>query len=168
VDLVCLEINRGSSKALSEALKNTYITLLVCEISIILVFGFVYFNLSIVFLLKLSSTKDASSLGKPLKFEFSGRVAKNRFLKVAMTERLSSWDPKDFKARGIPTKNLINVFKYWGEDEFGQILARNIMIDHNQLKLRGTRLFHEMQALKVKDSRHSRSWRRWQKHMGIW
>jgi 2,4-dienoyl-CoA reductase-like NADH-dependent reductase (Old Yellow Enzyme family) len=54
-----------------------------------------------------------------------------------MTERLSSWDPKDFKARGIPTKNLINVFKCWGEDEFGQILTRNIMIDHNQLKAAG-------------------------------
>lgn len=54
-------------------------------------------------------------LGKPLHFEHSGQTAKNRFLKAAMTERLSSWDPKDLPARGIPTKNLINVYKRWGE-----------------------------------------------------
>ena len=84
-----------------------------------------------------SSTTDASPLGKPLKFEFSSRTAKNRFLKAAMTERLSSWDPKDFKARGIPSKNLINVYKPWGEGEFGQILTGNIMIDYNQLEAAG-------------------------------
>merc|ERR1711900_25505 len=51
-----------------------------------------------------SDSSDATALGKPLKFEFSGREAKNRFLKAAMTERISSWDPKDFKARGIPSE----------------------------------------------------------------
>ncbi len=84
-----------------------------------------------------SSTTDASPLGNPLKFEFSGRTAKNRFLKAAMTERLSSWDPKDFNARGIPTKNLMNVYKRWGEGGFGQILTGNIMIDYNQLEAAG-------------------------------
>lgn len=84
-----------------------------------------------------SDTNDASALGKPLKFEFSGRTAKNRFLKAAMTERISSWDPKDFKARGIPSKNLINVYKLWGEGEFGQILTGNIMIEYDQLEAMG-------------------------------
>jgi len=58
-----------------------------------------------------SDITDAWPLGQPLKFEFSGHAAKNRFLKAAMTERLSSWDPKDLKARGVPTKNLINIYK---------------------------------------------------------
>jgi 2,4-dienoyl-CoA reductase-like NADH-dependent reductase (Old Yellow Enzyme family) len=80
---------------------------------------------------------DASLLGKPLKFEFSGRIAKNRFLKAAMTERTSSWDPKDFKACGIPSKNLINVYKRWGEGGFGQILTGNIMIEYDQLEAMG-------------------------------
>jgi 2,4-dienoyl-CoA reductase-like NADH-dependent reductase (Old Yellow Enzyme family) len=84
-----------------------------------------------------SDNVDASPLGKPLKFEFSGRTAKNRFLKAAMTERLSSWDPKDFKARGIPSKNLINVYKRWGEGGFGQILTGNIMIEYDQLEAMG-------------------------------
>jgi 2,4-dienoyl-CoA reductase-like NADH-dependent reductase (Old Yellow Enzyme family) len=84
-----------------------------------------------------SDDVDASPLGKPLKFEFSGRTAKNRFLKAAMTERMSSWDPKDFKARGIPSKNLINVYKRWGEGGFGQILTGNIMIEYDQLEAMG-------------------------------
>jgi 2,4-dienoyl-CoA reductase-like NADH-dependent reductase (Old Yellow Enzyme family) len=84
-----------------------------------------------------SDSGDASPLGKPLKFQFSGRTAKNRFLKAAMTERISSWDPKDFKARGIPSKNLINVYKRWGEGGFGQILTGNIMIEYDQLEAMG-------------------------------
>jgi 2,4-dienoyl-CoA reductase-like NADH-dependent reductase (Old Yellow Enzyme family) len=84
-----------------------------------------------------SDNVDASPLGKPLKFEFSGKIAKNRFLKAAMTERLSTWDPKDFKSRGIPTKNLINVYKRWGEGGFGQILTGNIMIEYDQLEAMG-------------------------------
>ncbi|KAM3072205.1 hypothetical protein ACMFMG_008664 [Clarireedia jacksonii] len=84
-----------------------------------------------------SDSSDASPLGKPLKFEFSGREAKNRFLKGAMAERMSSWDPKDFKARGIPSKELINVYKRWGEGEFGQILTGNVMIEYDQLEAMG-------------------------------
>ncbi|MCJ1472664.1 hypothetical protein MMC13_001313 [Lambiella insularis] len=76
------------------------------------------------------------SLGKPLHFVFSGLTAKNRFLKAAMTERISSWDPKDLPARGIPSKNLINVYKRWGEGEFGD-REGNIMINLNQLEAAG-------------------------------
>ena len=84
-----------------------------------------------------SAPADASKLSQALSFSFSKKVAKNRFLKAAMTERLSSWDPKDFKARGIPSKNLINVYKRWGEGGFGQILTGNLMIDYDQLEAAG-------------------------------
>lgn len=84
-----------------------------------------------------SDSSDAAPLGKPLEFVFSGKVAKNRFLKAAMTERLSSWDAKNFKARGIPSKNLVNVYKRWGEGEYGQILTGNVMIDYDQLEAMG-------------------------------
>lgn len=50
-----------------------------------------------------------------------------------MTERMSSWDPENFDARGIPSKNLINVYKRWGEGELGTILTGNIMIEYDQL-----------------------------------
>ncbi|MCJ1339208.1 hypothetical protein MMC09_004497 [Bachmanniomyces sp. S44760] len=76
-------------------------------------------------------------LGKPLHFEFSGQTAPNRFLKAAMTERMSSWDPKNFEARGIPSKDLINVYKHWGEGQLGTILTGNTMMEYDQLEAAG-------------------------------
>ncbi|QSZ33026.1 hypothetical protein DSL72_002611 [Monilinia vaccinii-corymbosi] len=84
-----------------------------------------------------SSSSDASPLGKPLTFEFSGRTARNRFLKAAMSERQSSWDPKDLESRGIPSTNLINVYRRWGEGEYGQILTGNVMIEYDHLEAMG-------------------------------
>ncbi|KAI4139990.1 MAG: hypothetical protein L6R39_006015 [Caloplaca ligustica] len=84
-----------------------------------------------------SKDVDASPLGKPLTFPFSGKTAPNRFLKAAMTERLSSWDPNNFEARGIPSKNLINVYKRWGEGQLGTILTGNIMMEFDQLEAPG-------------------------------
>ena len=67
--------------------------------------------------------------------------APNRFLKGAMTERLSSWDSgkeaHNFEARGIPSKNLINVYRRWGEGSLGNILTGNIMIEFDQLEAAG-------------------------------
>ena len=84
-----------------------------------------------------SDSSDASPLAKPLQFEFSGKTAPNRFLKAAMTERLSSWDPVDFTKRGVPSKNLVNVYKRWGEGGYGQILTGNVMIFPDQLEAMG-------------------------------
>lgn len=82
-----------------------------------------------------SDSNDASPLGKELKFEFSGRVAKNRFLKAAMTERLSSWNGlEETNTRGIPSKNLINVYRRWGEGGYGQILTGNVMFEYDQVR----------------------------------
>ena len=85
----------------------------------------------------VSEDLDASPMGKPLHFEFSGRTAPNRFLKGAMTERISSWDPKNLEARGTPSKNLINVYRRWGEGGIGLILSGNIMIEFDQLEAAG-------------------------------
>lgn len=54
-----------------------------------------------------------------------------------MTERISSWDPRNFDARGIPSDNLINVYKRWGEGQLGTILTGNIMIELDQLEAAG-------------------------------
>ncbi|KAF4554402.1 NADH-dependent flavin oxidoreductase-like protein 1 [Elsinoe fawcettii] len=80
---------------------------------------------------------DASPLGKPLKFEFSGRTAPNRFLKGAMSERLASWDPKVHENRGIPSPELINLYRRWGEAGFGVILSGNVMVDYTHLEAAG-------------------------------
>lgn len=84
-----------------------------------------------------SDNVDPSPLGQPLAFEFSGRTAPNRFMKAAMTERISSWDPNNLEARGIPSKELINVYKRWGEGGYGIVLTGNIMIDLVNLEAAG-------------------------------
>ncbi|KAF7511744.1 hypothetical protein GJ744_003475 [Endocarpon pusillum] len=80
---------------------------------------------------------DASPLGKPLHFEFADKTAPNRFMKAAMAEQLSTWDPKELSKRGIPTANLINVYRRWGEGALGMVLTGNIMIDYDQLVAAG-------------------------------
>lgn len=85
----------------------------------------------------LSDKVDPSPLAQPLKFEFSGKTAKNRFLKASMTERLSSWDPKVLEKRGVPSKELLNVYQRWGEGGFGVILTGNVMIEYDQLEAAG-------------------------------
>jgi 2,4-dienoyl-CoA reductase-like NADH-dependent reductase (Old Yellow Enzyme family) len=84
-----------------------------------------------------SELVDALPLGKPLHFEFSGKTAPNRFLKAAMTERLSSWDAKNLASRGIPSKQLVNVYRHWGESQIGTIVTGNIMIEYDQLESPG-------------------------------
>jgi len=84
-----------------------------------------------------SEDVDVSVLGQPLHFEFANRDAPNRFMKGAMTERLSSWDPKDFPARGVPSENLVNVYKRWGEGQIGVILSGNIMFEYDHLEAAG-------------------------------
>lgn len=80
---------------------------------------------------------DASPLGQPLEFAFSGQTAPNRFLKAAMTERLSTWDAADKPRRGVPTEQLVNVYRRWGEGGWGTILTGNIMMEYDQLEAPG-------------------------------
>ncbi|KUM57725.1 hypothetical protein ACN42_g9448 [Penicillium freii] len=84
-----------------------------------------------------SENVDVSPLGAPLQFEFSQRKASNRFLKAALTERMASWSPTDLSARGIPSQTLINLYRRWGEGQFGLILTGNIMIAYDQLESPG-------------------------------
>ncbi|VDO97552.1 unnamed protein product, partial [Heligmosomoides polygyrus] len=71
---------------------------------------------------------DVSILGQQLTFR-NGRKAQNRFLKAALTERISSWDPKDPSKRGVPTEGLVNLYDKWGHGKFGMILTGNICVD---------------------------------------
>lgn len=77
---------------------------------------------------------DPAPLAQPLPFEFSGCTAKNRFLKGAMSERLATWDGKDLPKRGIPTPELLNVYRRWGEGGYGVILTSNTMLAYDQLE----------------------------------
>lgn len=84
-----------------------------------------------------SKAADPSPLGQPLHYAFANKTAPNRFLKGAMTERISSWHPTDFPKRGIPSKELINLYRHFGEGGIGNILTGNIMLDYDQLEAPG-------------------------------
>ncbi|RFU72191.1 oxidoreductase [Trichoderma arundinaceum] len=68
---------------------------------------------------------DPSPLAHNLQFAFSGRTASNRSMKAAMTEQFASWHPDEPQKRGIPTKNLIRVYKRWARGGIGLILTGN-------------------------------------------
>ncbi|KAI0019244.1 NADH:flavin oxidoreductase/NADH oxidase-like protein [Xylariomycetidae sp. FL0641] len=80
-----------------------------------------------------SKPVDVSPLGQPLEFEFSGRVAKNRFFKAAMAEDLATWHPTNLEERGIPTQESIELYRRWGEGGWGIIATGNIDIEFDML-----------------------------------
>lgn len=80
---------------------------------------------------------DASPLSRALKFPFSGRTAPNRFLKGAMSERMSSWSEEDLSARGIPSQELVETYSTWGQGQIGLILTGNVMVHPQQLETEG-------------------------------
>ncbi|EPB70083.1 hypothetical protein ANCCEY_10825 [Ancylostoma ceylanicum] len=71
---------------------------------------------------------DTSILGTKLAFR-CGRTANNRFLKAALSEKLSTYDATDLSKRGTPTPELINVYDKWGRGGYGVILTGNVMVD---------------------------------------
>ncbi|KAI1773435.1 NADH oxidase [Hypoxylon cercidicola] len=80
---------------------------------------------------------DPTPLGEPLPFPFSTQVAPNRLMKVAMTERLASWDADDIAASGIPTQQLLNLYGHWGDGGWGIIVTGNIIVDPTHLEAAG-------------------------------
>ncbi|CAJ0933855.1 unnamed protein product, partial [Mesorhabditis belari] len=67
-------------------------------------------------------------------------MARNRFMKAAMTERLSTYSPDSPKEHGIPTDSLINLYEKWGNGGFGMILTGNVPVDPLHLESPGNLL----------------------------
>ncbi|EME45535.1 hypothetical protein DOTSEDRAFT_62043 [Dothistroma septosporum NZE10] len=82
---------------------------------------------------------DTSRLKEPVTFPFSGRTAKNRFLKAPMTERLCAWnsDGEDISARGFPTPEYEHLYKRWGEGAIGVIVSGNVMLRYDAVEAYG-------------------------------
>ena len=82
---------------------------------------------------------DISPLKEGITFPFSGRTAKNRFLKAPMTERLCHWnkDGEDINTRGFPSESYKHLYKRWGEGEIGVIVAGNLMLKYDAVEAFG-------------------------------
>ncbi|CAO4373159.1 unnamed protein product [Caenorhabditis nigoni] len=72
-------------------------------------------------------------LGEKLHFP-NGKTAQNRFLKAAMTERLSTYSPGDLKNHGLPTPQIMNVYDKWGHGQFGMTLTANVIVHPTNLE----------------------------------
>ena len=65
-----------------------------------------------------------ATLGESITLPSSGLIAKSRFMKAAMSERMSSFDMKDPSERGIPSENMIHLYEEWGKGGWGIILSQ--------------------------------------------
>jgi 2,4-dienoyl-CoA reductase-like NADH-dependent reductase (Old Yellow Enzyme family) len=82
---------------------------------------------------------DVSPLKETVTFPFSGRTAKNKFLKAPMTERLCHWNKpgEDISARGFPSEEYKRLYQRWGEGEIGVIVAGNLMLKYDAVEAFG-------------------------------
>ncbi|KAI1500779.1 NADH oxidase [Biscogniauxia marginata] len=80
---------------------------------------------------------DPTPLGEPLPLPFSNRVALNRFMKAAMSERLATWNMDDMSKSGIPTKELMNLYRHWCQGGWGIVVTGNILIDAAHIEAPG-------------------------------
>ena len=70
-----------------------------------------------------SDEVDQKILGEAIELPFSRLVAKSRFLKAAMTERVASWDQHNIDGRGLPDEKLVRLYEEWGKGGFGIVLG---------------------------------------------
>lgn len=54
---------------------------------------------------------DTQRLEAPLTFHFSKQAMRNRLFKASMGETLASWDIDNPEASGIPTKELVELYR---------------------------------------------------------
>ncbi|KAF8600054.1 NADH oxidase [Ceratobasidium sp. AG-I] len=86
--------------------------------------------------------EDAELLGQSIPLPFSGKVAKSRFLKGAMSERMASWDQHDLSKRGVPSDGLVRLYEAWGKGGYGIILTGNVMLHPSQLEAPGNPILY--------------------------
>ncbi|EIW77753.1 NADH oxidase [Coniophora puteana RWD-64-598 SS2] len=76
-------------------------------------------------------------LGEPITFPFSGKTAKNRFLKSAMSERLATFSTFDPYDRGRPTEELARAYETWSNGNIGILVTGNIQVKKDHLEATG-------------------------------
>ncbi|KAK1071415.1 hypothetical protein LTR12_012477 [Friedmanniomyces endolithicus] len=88
---------------------------------------------------------DVSALAESITLPFSGRTARNRFLKAPMTERLCHWNQEgeDINARGYPSEEYTRLYERWGEGEIGIIVAGNLMLRYDAVEAFGNPILQD-------------------------
>lgn len=86
-----------------------------------------------------SSAIDPAPLAEPITFPFSGRTAKNRFLKAPLTERLCHWNAEGapISDRGVPSEEYFHLYRRWAEGDIGIIVGGNMMVRYDAVEAFG-------------------------------
>ncbi|GKU14195.1 unnamed protein product [Fusarium langsethiae] len=86
-----------------------------------------------------STPADPKPLAQPLTFPFSNKTAKNRLLKSALAENLATWSGTEPSRRGIPTPELVEIYRRWGEgpNSFGVIITGNVDVEFDSMSAVG-------------------------------
>uniref|UniRef100_A0AC34R237 NADH:flavin oxidoreductase/NADH oxidase N-terminal domain-containing protein n=1 Tax=Panagrolaimus sp. JU765 TaxID=591449 RepID=A0AC34R237_9BILA len=85
----------------------------------------------------------AAKLAEQLIFPTSKKIARNRFLKAALTERVSTWVHGNPEKSGLPTKELCNMYEKYSHGGFGMIFTGNTMVDPIHLEAAGNAIIHK-------------------------
>jgi 2,4-dienoyl-CoA reductase-like NADH-dependent reductase (Old Yellow Enzyme family) len=80
---------------------------------------------------------DPTILGEKLIFPTTKKVAKNRFLKSALSEICAAWDPLNPAINGIANDIHVNMYEKWAAGGYGVLITGNIMTDENHLESPG-------------------------------
>jgi 2,4-dienoyl-CoA reductase-like NADH-dependent reductase (Old Yellow Enzyme family) len=104
-----------------------------------------------------ANSVSTTPLAQPITFPFSGRTAKNRFLKAPMTERLCYWPSDDsapIDTRGVPSPEYRHLYQRWGEGEIGIIVSGNTMVAYDAVEAFGNPILcddHDGRVAKYKE-----------------
>lgn len=66
-----------------------------------------------------------------------------------MTERLCHWSNEDITRRGVPSPELVKLYRRWGEDGIGVIVQGNTMVQYDAVEALGNPILcddHDGQA----------------------
>lgn len=85
-----------------------------------------------------SSPADPTILAEGFRFPYACNIiTPNRFIKSALSEHLATFDKNDMSKSGIPTEELINLYRKFAEGGFGIIVTGCIMVNGRDLEAEG-------------------------------
>uniref|UniRef100_A0A914XVR4 NADH:flavin oxidoreductase/NADH oxidase N-terminal domain-containing protein n=1 Tax=Panagrolaimus superbus TaxID=310955 RepID=A0A914XVR4_9BILA len=80
---------------------------------------------------------DPTILGEKLIFPTTKRIAKNRFLKSALSEYAAAWDPSNPAITGLANDIHTNMYEKWAAGGYGVVVTGNIMTHEDHLESPG-------------------------------
>ncbi|KAE9547494.1 hypothetical protein FO519_009295 [Halicephalobus sp. NKZ332] len=82
-------------------------------------------------------------LGEEIVFPTSKRIAKNRFLKSALSEYVAHYTPNNPATHGLATNTHVNMYEKWSAGGYGVVITGNIITDQLHLESPGNTILQK-------------------------